>query len=214
MIRNRLLLAAVLVTGLTIIAAPVSASAHSGKYSYKAKQQKRLCSKYDWKQARQFGRYDQNNRWQNHRIQNLINKENNRECEQTENTVDTLVNNGNFKTLTAAVGAAGLAETLKTGEFTVFAPTDQAFAKLPAGTVEALLADIPTLQSILTYHVVSGKVPASTAKTLPSATTVNGKSITITKKHGNLYINDSKVLLYDIKTSNGIIHVIDTVLIP
>lgn len=124
---------------------------------------------------------------------------------------------GSFNTLVAAVKAAGLVSTLSgPGPFTVFAPSDEAFSKLPAGTVEALLNDIPKLKSILTYHVISGKVPASTVVTLngQSAATVNGKSVAIKVDASGVSVDNSKVVTTDILCTNGIIHVIDSVLIP
>ena len=129
--------------------------------------------------------------------------------------VDTAVSVGQFKTLVAAVTAAGLVDTLKgPGPFTVFAPTDAAFAKLPQGTVDALLNDIPTLTKILTYHVVAGAESARALQHLGSVTTVQGEEVEITACAGKLYINDSEVIMPNIKTSNGIIQVIDTVLMP
>ena len=131
--------------------------------------------------------------------------------------VDTAVGAGSFKTLVAAVKAAGLVDTLKgEGPFTVFAPTDEAFAKLPKGTVASLLKpeNKKKLVSILTYHVVPGKVKAKKAAKLDSAKTVNGAEFTIKPSGATLLINKSKVVKADIKTSNGIIHVIDAVLIP
>ena len=128
--------------------------------------------------------------------------------------VDVAVANGNFKTLVAAVKAAGLAETLSSpGPFTVFAPTDAAFAKLPAGTVDALLKDIPKLKAILTYHVVSGAVMAKDVKTgmMP---TVNGQSLDVKADAMGVTVNGAKVTTADVKASNGVIHVIDTVLLP
>ena len=128
--------------------------------------------------------------------------------------VDTAVSAGSFKTLAAALQAAGLVETLKgKGPFTVFAPTDEAFAKLPAGTVEALLKDIPKLKAILTYHVVAGQVEAKDVVKLAKATTVNGQDLTIGTSDG-VTINDAKVIKADIQAKNGVIHVIDTVLLP
>ncbi|MBD2690249.1 fasciclin domain-containing protein [Anabaena catenula] len=128
--------------------------------------------------------------------------------------VDTAANAGSFNTLVAAVKAAGLADTLKgPGPFTVFAPTDEAFAKLPAGTVDALLKDIPKLKKILTYHVVSGKVLAADVVKLKSATTVQGSDVKIDASNG-VKINDAKVATPDVAADNGVIHVIDTVLIP
>lgn len=128
--------------------------------------------------------------------------------------VDVAVADGNFKTLVAAVQAAGLVETLSgEGPFTVFAPTDEAFAKLPEGTVEALLADKEKLTSILTYHVVSGKVMAADVMGLESAMTVQGQELAIDTSDG-VMINNAKVILADVPASNGVIHVIDTVLLP
>jgi uncharacterized surface protein with fasciclin (FAS1) repeats len=128
--------------------------------------------------------------------------------------VETAVNAGNFKTLVAAVQAAGLVDTLNgEGPFTVFAPTDEAFAKLPAGTVEGLISNPEELKKILTYHVVSGKVMASDVMGLTSATTVEGGELSIDTSNG-VKINDSMVVTPDIECSNGVIHVIDTVLMP
>ncbi|MHC5861376.1 fasciclin domain-containing protein [Nostoc sp.] len=129
--------------------------------------------------------------------------------------VDTAVSTGSFNTLVAAVQAAGLVDTLKSpGPFTVFAPTDEAFSKLPSGTVDALLQDIPQLTKILTYHVVSGKVLASDVVNLDSAPTVEGSSIKIDASNGGVKINDATVVTADVEADNGVIHVIDTVLIP
>ena len=129
--------------------------------------------------------------------------------------VDTAVAAGSFTTLAAALDAAGLVDTLKgEGPFTVFAPTDDAFAKLPAGTVESLLQDIPTLTQILTYHVVAGKVDASQVVTLDRAETVNGESLSISVENGTVMIDNAKVVTTDIMASNGIIHVIDSVVLP
>lgn len=121
----------------------------------------------------------------------------------------------NFKTLVAAVQAAGLAETLSgEGPYTVFAPTDEAFAKLPAGTVEALLQDKEQLAKILTYHVVPGKVMASDVVGLTSAKTVEGSDLAVMVDGDVVKINDATVVTADIVASNGVIHVIDTVLMP
>jgi len=128
--------------------------------------------------------------------------------------VDTAVNAGSFGTLVAAVKAAGLVETLKgAGPFTLFAPNDEAFAKLPAGTVDSLLKDIPKLKQILTYHVVSGKVMASDVVKLKSATTVQGSDVKIDASNG-VKVNNSSVTTPDVAADNGVIHIIDTVLIP
>lgn len=129
--------------------------------------------------------------------------------------VETAVAAGSFKTLAAALEAAGLVETLKgPGPFTVFAPTDAAFAKLPAGTVEALLKDKAKLTSILTYHVVAGKVEAKDVVKLDSAKTVNGQSVTIKVMGETVMVDGATVTAADIAASNGVIHVIDTVLMP
>ena len=132
--------------------------------------------------------------------------------------VDTAAAAGSFNTLVAAVKAAGLVDTLKSdGPFTVFAPTDEAFAKLPAGTVENLLKpeNKAQLAAILTYHVVSGKVEAKDVVKLTSATTVQGSDVTIMIKDGGVVLNgNSNVVTTDIGTSNGVIHVIDTVIMP
>ncbi|PSB19532.1 fasciclin domain-containing protein [Phormidesmis priestleyi ULC007] len=128
--------------------------------------------------------------------------------------VDVAVNAGSFTTLVAAVKAAGLVETLKgAGPFTVFAPTDEAFAKLPAGTVEGLLKDLPKLKKILTYHVVSGKVMAADVVKLKSAKTVEGSDVKIDASNG-VKVNDSTVVTPDVAADNGVIHIIDTVLLP
>jgi len=128
--------------------------------------------------------------------------------------VDTAVSAGSFTTLVAAVQAAGLVDTLKgAGPFTVFAPTDEAFAKLPEGTVESLLNDIPKLTKILTYHVVSGKVMAADVVNLTSAKTVEGSEVKIDASNG-VKINDSNVTTADVAADNGVIHIIDSVLLP
>ncbi len=132
-----------------------------------------------------------------------------------QDIVDIVVADGRFTTLAAALGAANLVETLKSdGPFTVFAPTDAAFAKLPKGTVEALLNDIPALTDILLYHVVPGAVMASDVVKLSSAPTVLGKDVAVKVVDGKVMINDSMVIITDLKASNGVIHVIDTVLLP
>jgi len=136
--------------------------------------------------------------------------------EKTDGTiVDIAVANGNFKTLVAAVQAAGLVDTLSgPGPFTVFAPTDEAFAKLPAGTVDALLKDKEKLASILTYHVVSGKVMAADVVKLTSAATVNGQMVTIKVDGETVMVDNANVVTTDIEASNGVIHVIDSVILP
>ena len=129
--------------------------------------------------------------------------------------VDTAVSAGNFTTLVAAVKAAGLVDTLKSaGPFTVFAPTDAAFAKLPAGTVEALLKDPEKLKGILLYHVVSGKVMAAQVVTMKTAKSVEGSPIMIMAKGGKVMVDNANVVKTDIACDNGVIHVIDTVIMP
>ena len=133
----------------------------------------------------------------------------------TSDIVDTAVSAGQFTTLATALDAAGLIDTLKgPGPFTVFAPTDAAFAKLPAGTLDSLLADPDTLRSVLTYHVLPGRVTAADAANLQSATTVEGEDVSITANDGAVQIDDANVTQPDVVASNGIIHVIDTVILP
>ncbi|HEX7952788.1 MAG TPA: fasciclin domain-containing protein [Burkholderiales bacterium] len=128
--------------------------------------------------------------------------------------VDTAISAGQFKTLVTAVQAAGLVDTLKgPGPFTVFAPTDEAFAKLPAGTLDALLKDKKKLADILTYHVVAGKVMAAQVKP-GMVKTVEGQSLTVSTMNGAVMVNNAKVVKTDIVASNGVIHVIDTVVLP
>jgi len=136
------------------------------------------------------------------------------EMNESNTIVDVAAADGRFQTLVAAVQAADLVETLSgEGPFTVFAPTDDAFDKLPEGTVESLLEDKDQLTSVLTYHVVSGKVMASDVVELDSATTVQGQDLTIDTTDG-VVVNDAEVIITDVEASNGVIHVIDTVLLP
>jgi uncharacterized surface protein with fasciclin (FAS1) repeats len=132
---------------------------------------------------------------------------------------DTAVAAGNFNTLVAAVKAAGLVDTLKSkGPFTVFAPTDDAFAKLPKGTVEGLLKDVPKLKAVLTYHVVAGKVMAAEVSKLKTVKTVQGQELKIDAAkwhlHKNIKVNDANIIKPDLVVDNGVCHVIDKVLIP
>jgi uncharacterized surface protein with fasciclin (FAS1) repeats len=133
--------------------------------------------------------------------------------------VDTAVAAGNFNTLVTAVKAAGLVDTLKSkGPFTVFAPTDDAFAKLPKGTVEGLLKDIPKLKTVLTYHVVPGKVMTAEVSKLKTVKTVQGQELKIDAAkwhlHKNIKVNDANIVKPDLVVDNGVCHVIDKVLIP
>ncbi|MFC4174204.1 fasciclin domain-containing protein [Microvirga sp. GCM10011540] len=134
-----------------------------------------------------------------------------------QDIVETTVAAGQFKTLAAALGEAGLVSTLKgEGPFTVFAPTDAAFAKLPAGTVENLLKpeNKDRLTAILTYHVVPGRVTASEVAKLQQAKTVNGKALTVSATGNGVKVNDANVTRTDIAASNGVIHVVDSVILP
>ena len=134
---------------------------------------------------------------------------------ESRDIVDIAVEDGRFTTLVAALEAAGLVDALKgEGPLTVFAPTDDAFAALPEGTVEALLADIPTLTDILLYHVVEGKVMAADVVELSSAATLLGQEISISIMDGKVMLDESQVIITDLETSNGVIHVIDAVLLP
>lgn len=134
---------------------------------------------------------------------------------KAKDLVDTAVAAGSFTTLVKAVQAAGLVETLKgPGPFTVFAPTDEAFAKLPAGTVEALLGDPAALRRVLTYHVVAGRVAAEKVQTLEWAETVQGQSVRVCVEAGTVHVDGARVLTADVPASNGILHVIDAVLLP
>lgn len=134
---------------------------------------------------------------------------------QAADIVDTAVSAGSFNTLVTAVKAAGLVETLKgAGPFTVFAPTDEAFAKLPAGTVDNLLKNPEALKKVLTYHVVAGKVMAADVVKLKSATTVQGSAAKIAVKGGKVSVDNAQVIKTDIVCDNGVIHVIDAVILP
>lgn len=136
-------------------------------------------------------------------------------AEPTQNIVEIASGNENFKTLVQAVAAANLVDTLSgEGPFTVFAPTDEAFAKLPEGTLESLLANPEELTKVLTYHVVAGKVMAEDVVKLTNAATVQGQNVTIKVEGDTVMINDSTVTSTDIEATNGVIHVIDTVLLP
>ena len=135
--------------------------------------------------------------------------------EPTQNIVEIAVGAGTFNTLVAAVKAAGLVETLSgEGPFTVFAPTDDAFAEIPAEDLKALLADKAALTAVLTYHVVPGKVMASDVVGLTSATTVNGQTVDIKVMDGKVWIDGAQVVTTDIEATNGVIHVINKVILP
>ena len=134
---------------------------------------------------------------------------------EPQTIVDIAIADGRFTTLVAALQAADLVDALSgKGPFTVFAPTDEAFAKLPDGTVEALLEDIPALTDILLYHVVPGSVLAEDVVNLEAAETLLGENIQIRVADGSVFINDAEAIITDILTDNGVIHVIDSVLLP
>ena len=133
----------------------------------------------------------------------------------SKNIVENAVNSKDHTTLVAAVKAADLVDTLKgAGPFTVFAPNDAAFAKIPAADLQALLKDKAALGKVLTYHVVAGKVMAADVVKLTSAKTVQGQELKIAVKDGVVYVDGAKVISTDIETSNGVIHVIDSVVLP
>jgi uncharacterized surface protein with fasciclin (FAS1) repeats len=134
----------------------------------------------------------------------------------TSDIVDTAVADGRFTTLATALTEAGLIDTLKgSGPFTVFAPTDEAFAALPAGALDSLLADKEALTNVLLYHVASGKVMAADIVNMTSVDTLAGLPVSVKVENGNVFLNDNaQVIITDIETSNGVIHVIDTVLLP
>jgi uncharacterized surface protein with fasciclin (FAS1) repeats len=133
----------------------------------------------------------------------------------TGDIIETATAAGSFTTLATALEAAGLVETLKgTGPFTVFAPTDEAFAKLPKGTLDALLADKEKLTAVLTYHVVPGKVTSEQLATLRTAKTVNGRDLEIKTAPGKVMVGNATVIQADIPATNGVIHVVDSVLLP
>lgn len=136
---------------------------------------------------------------------------------EDKDIIDTAVTAGSFTTLATALQAADLIDALKgRGPFTVFAPTDDAFKKLPSGTLESLLKpeNKEKLRAILTYHVVSGRVTAAQVMKLSSARTLNGQDVTINAHGGTVMVNNAKVVTADVAASNGVIHVIDTVLLP
>jgi uncharacterized surface protein with fasciclin (FAS1) repeats len=132
-----------------------------------------------------------------------------------KDVIDTAVDAGTFKTLIKAAQESGMAATLKgQGPFTVFAPTDEAFAKLPAGTLDALMQDKQKLSALLAAHVVSGKLLAADVTKMHSAKTVNGQEVTFTVKDGAPMVNNAKIIKADVLASNGVIHAIDTVFLP
>ncbi len=148
-------------------------------------------------------------------MQSTLQATGNNEAPAKKDIVSVAVEAGSFKTLATALTEAGLVDALQgDGPFTVFAPTDEAFAKLPAGTLESLLADKEALKEILLYHVVKGNVSSSQVVKLDRATTLSGQNVNITIVNGKVMINSSEVTTADVAASNGVIHVIDQVLIP
>jgi len=132
-----------------------------------------------------------------------------------DNLLETAKHAGGFNRLTAAIEAAGLVDALnQQGPFTVFAPTDEAFDKLPPGALDALLKDKKKLAAVLTYHVLSGKVTSDQVVTLRNAKTLQGSELTISKENGSVHIDKANLIKADIEASNGVIHVIDEVILP
>ena len=202
------------------MAVPLLAPAASASHGHAQKPAKsQQCRVIDAKQQNIIDHIWFGSNWQVQKFQQLVNRENKLNCAADKTAYDYLNEFGNFESLSTALRYTGLDKTLDSaGQYTVFAPTDDAFAKLPAGLVNSLLTDPAqksTLTSILLYHVVPGaNVNAATAQTLTEATMANGTKVAIKVENGNLFINNSKVVLYDIRTTNGVIHVIDTVLVP
>ncbi len=214
------------VFGMAVLT-PLSASAHSS-YSHQSyvkneravRRQERKCQQLEKRELRAWQKFDQTDAHSVNRVQKNIDRQESRGCKVSGSIVEKLTARGQFNTLAAALSQAKLVDTLNgEGNFTVFAPTDQAFAKLGQATIDAVLADPTTLTNILTYHVVDpakvpDSVPASTAVTLSSAPMLNGQSVAVELRDGKLFINDSQVVVTNIKATNGIVHVIDTVLMP
>lgn len=214
----KLKLLAVGLTASVFALVPVSVSAHSYQAPdarWAAEASETRCGRIADKLVSLNARFDQTADRRLARQQKLVDRSNELGCVQSATVVDELVANGNFKTLVAAVTAADLAGALSApGNLTVFAPTDAAFAALPAGTVEALLADKPALTNILTNHVVGARADVMTALHLGTVQALNGNKLPVTAEGGYLYVDGVKVVVNDIQTGNGVIHVVDTVLIP
>lgn len=136
------------------------------------------------------------------------------QTQSAKNIVETATAAGNFTTLLKAIEAAGLTDTLKSGSYTVFAPTDEAFAKLPAGTLDSLMKDTEKLKKVLLYHVVSGNVTSTEVAKMKSAKTAEGSTVKIKASDGKVWVDKATVTQPDIAASNGVIHVVDTVLMP
>ena len=207
---------AVLVGGITLLPAT---QADARSYS-KGNWRDRVCNSIEKSELRAWKRFDQNKSWTVRGVQNRINLQDRFRCTPNDTIVGQLLERTQFSTLATALTEAGLVDTFNgEGDFTVFAPTNQAFDKLGVDTINAVLADLPTLTNILAYHVVDpakvpSAVPSDVAVTLNSAPMFNGKNVSVEVRNGKLFINDSQVVVTDIKATNGIVHVIDTVLLP
>jgi uncharacterized surface protein with fasciclin (FAS1) repeats len=213
--KMKLLAVGLAIATFAVIPGSVSAHAYQATTEMTPDMHETRCDRIAGRLAYLNANFDQTNDRQLWRQQKLVDRQNHLGCAQPATVVDALAQNGNFNTLITAVTAANLGGALSApGELTVFAPTDAAFAKLPAGTVEALVADVPTLTNILTNHVVGARANATDALQLGTVTALNGNDLSVTAEGGYLYIDGVKVVVNDIQTGNGVVHVIDTVLIP
>ena len=196
--------------------APAQDAEARNRYNWR----ERVCNYVEKREIRAWKHFDQDRDRSIRRVQRLINLQDRFGCAPDDSIVGQLVERSQFSTLATALTEAGLVGTLDgAGDFTVFAPTDQAFEKLGDDTIAAVLADPALLTNILTYHVVDPAqvptaVPSDVAVTLTSAPMLNGDSVTVEIRDGELFINDSQVIVTDLRTTNGIVHVIDTVLLP
>ena len=206
---------------------PVSATEARSSTNYKSKWQARVCKAVERSEIRAWNRFDQDSRWRTKAVQNRINLQNRIDCDSSATVAEAITERkSQFSTLLAAVDTAGLVPLLadEAKSFTVFAPTNEAFEDLLAAlgaTPEQLLAN-PELGSILAYHVLGAEVGSSTAVSVAQSpepsdrtvTTFGGLDITLDLRSDGLYVNNSKVVVTDIQTGNGVIHVLDTVLSP
>ena len=213
--KKGLALAAVMVFSFSLFAPVPEADARNrGNF------RERVCNFFERREIREWGRFDHDRQRSLNRVQFWVNIQDRWNCAADDTIVGELVERKQFSTLATALTEAGLVDTFNgEGDFTVFAPTNQAFEKLGAETIEAVLADKDLLTNILAYHVVDpaqvgSAVPSDVAVTLSSAPMFNGQSVDIEVRGGELFINDSQVIVTDLKTTNGIVHVIDTVLLP
>jgi uncharacterized surface protein with fasciclin (FAS1) repeats len=186
---------------------------------YKANWRERVCANIERSEIRAWKKFDQDKKYRIKQVQKRINWQDRFGCEPNGTIVEQLVERKQFSTLAFALTEAGLVDTFNSpGDYTVFAPTNQAFEKL-GSTLDAVLADPALLASVLGYHVVdpaivTSAVPSEVAVTLTSAPMFNGDSVDISLRDGKLFIDDSQVIVTDLETTNGIVHVIDTVLVP